>query len=58
MLSPEHALLASLLESGSLGGSEMREESPHRPLPLVGAAPPGILREFGGVHGYMKQYKS
>ena len=55
MLSPEHALLASLLESGSL--NETRDESPQRPLPLHDASP-GILREYGGVHGYMKKYKS
>jgi hypothetical protein len=58
VLSPEQALLASLLDGGALGGEVPCRE----PAPPTGSAPnwhrngsPGILREEGGVKAWMRK---
>jgi hypothetical protein len=59
VLSPEQAMLASLLNGGALGDGG---EAPRREPPSAGGAPnwhrngsPGILREEGGVKQWMSK---
>lgn len=69
MLSPEQAMLASLLNVGALGGGGTTVVAPQPPLqpppplqpvptphPLEATSargPPGILSEYGGIKGWM-----
>ena len=62
MLSPEQAMLASLLNVGALGGGGTIVVAPQPPLqpptprPLEATSargPPGILSEYGGIKGWM-----